>query len=360
MNKMIIADAMGHIDDSFINEVIERIEEKKGARTGNKGKWIALAVSAAAVIALGLILYFKRPTGTDVLPASDKGGESQEGSAISGKNTETSSEQTSISGKNTEASSEQAVTAEPGTETGIHIPAIERPEEDALSDMMQLVVYHGRIYTEYGYNEYDEDVMDLIGEYVGEATGSIDEWSTKSDYENELAGTFSGSIYTVKGYDPDFRLCNVISYSDEQGRPKKVVFFLENLNGITLESGADLFEERLQIRGHVKELLYESHDGRNNGSKVSIPLDMTANQKSWDTFLDELDSGTFIEIDNVNDIGLYDSERQADLFIKKDDGTTVVLRLFEGGYVGYRPLGGYFIKMPGEAFDAIYAACGGK
>ena len=86
-----------------------------------------------------------------------------------------------------------------------------------------------------------------------------------------------------------------------------------------LESGADLFEKRLQIRGHVKELLYESHDGRNNGSKVSIPLDMTANQKSWDTFLDELDSGTFIEIDNVNDIGLYDSERQADLFIKKDD-----------------------------------------
>lgn len=345
MNKMIIADAMGHIDDSFINEAIESIEKKKGSGGGNKGKWIALAVSVAAVIALGLILYFKRPTGTGVLPDSDKGGDSQGMSTVSGKSTETSSG--------------QAVTVTPGTETGVYIPAIDLPEEDALSDMMKLVVYQGRIYTEYGYNEYDEDVMDLIGEYVGEATGSLDEWSTKTDYENELAGTFSGPIYTVKGYDSAFRLCNVISYSDEQGHSKKAVSFFENLNGITLENGADLFEKRLQIRGHVKELFYESYDDWNSGSRELILLDMTANQKSWDTFLDELYSGTFIEIDNVNDIGLYDSERQADLFINKDDGTTVVLRLFEGGYVGYRPLGGCFIKMPGEAFDAIYAACRG-
>ena len=39
------------------------------------------------------------------------------------------------------------------------------------------------------------------------------------------------------------------------------------------------------------------------------------------------------------------------------DGTTVELRLIEGGYVGYQELGWYFVKMPGDVFDAVLAAC---
>lgn len=31
----------------------------------------------------------------------------------------------------------------------------------------------------------------------------------------------------------------------------------------------------------------------------------------------------------------------------------------EGGYVGYGPLGWYFVQIPGDAFDAVFIACGG-
>ena len=48
---------------------------------------------------------------------------------------------------------------------------------------------------------------------------------------------------------------------------------------------------------------------------------------------------------------------QGHLFFHMSDGTTVELRLIEGGYVGYQGLGWYFVKMPGAAFDAVLAAC---
>ena len=54
---------------------------------------------------------------------------------------------------------------------------------------------------------------------------------------------------------------------------------------------------------------------------------------------------------------IYDSAVQGHLFISMSDGTTVELRLIEGGYVGYQGLGWYFVKMPGAVFDAVLAAC---
>lgn len=47
---------------------------------------------------------------------------------------------------------------------------------------------------------------------------------------------------------------------------------------------------------------------------------------------------------------------QGHLFCALSDGTTVELRLIEGGYVGYQELGWYFVKMPGETFEAVLAA----
>ena len=54
---------------------------------------------------------------------------------------------------------------------------------------------------------------------------------------------------------------------------------------------------------------------------------------------------------------IYDSAVQGHLFCALSDGTTVELRLIEGGYVGYQELGWYFVKMPGDVFDAVLAAC---
>ena len=36
----------------------------------------------------------------------------------------------------------------------------------------------------------------------------------------------------------------------------------------------------------------------------------------------------------------------------------VELRLLDGGWVCYQPLGWYAVQMPGTAFDALLKACG--
>lgn len=57
----------------------------------------------------------------------------------------------------------------------------------------------------------------LTGDYLGDSTGNIDEWSKPSAYEKDLAGTFTGKIYTANGYDPSFRLCSIENWTDEYG-----------------------------------------------------------------------------------------------------------------------------------------------
>ena len=41
------------------------------------------------------------------------------------------------------------------------------------------------------------------------------------------------------------------------------------------------------------------------------------------------------------------------------DGTTLRLRLIEGGYVGYNSLNWYLVKIPENIFNTVYDSCGG-
>ena len=77
--------------------------------------------------------------------------------------------------------------------------------------------------------------------------------------------------------------------------------------------------------------------------------------------MSQLDSGGFVYTWNPDssDNSIYD-KNQAHLILSMTDGTTVKLRLIEGGYVGYEPLGWYFVKIPEDIFNAVYDACGGK
>ena len=64
------------------------------------------------------------------------------------------------------------------SETGVWIPPIElpKPEEAAMADMRALVVVDGNLYTQ-GETYYDDDaarVEPLLGEKLGDATGTID------------------------------------------------------------------------------------------------------------------------------------------------------------------------------------------
>lgn len=252
---------------------------------------------------------------------------------------------------------------------GIFIPAIELPESNAHTDMDGLVVYRGGIYTqaEWYRGEDAERVEGLVGEYLGHASGRLDEWSTQEDYAAEFASVLPGDVYTVKGYDPGFRLCIPEEYTDEDGTPVRNLCFYERLNGIALAAGEDLYEDRLHVRGRVASIQWQTHEdwdwSRGNHREASV------SREDWDAFLDALDRSGFIDAwipdgsfyEDRPGSRIYDTPNQTHLFLNMDDGTRIELLLIEGGYVRYSVLGGgwYFVEMPGDAFDAVFDACGG-
>jgi len=245
----------------------------------------------------------------------------------------------------------------------VQIPAVQLPESvpsDVQMDMIGLVVYRGGIYTQAEDYSGDEAAYEqfraLIGEKLGTAKGNIDCWSQQSDYATEFASTYTGTVCAVEGYDTDFRLCVTQSYQDETGEQRYWTVFLERLNGIGLSTGEDLFGRRLRLQGRITEIRVQSHaDWDNARGNLREPEGVTEAQ--WDAFLDALYAAPFEDVHDADASFYREHPAQGHLILTLEDGTTVRLRLFEGGYVGYEPLGWYFVKMPEEAFGPVFDAC---
>lgn len=249
-------------------------------------------------------------------------------------------------------------------DAGLCIPALELPDmtDGVKYDMIGLVVYNGGIYTETEMYYGDEalKIDNLIGDYLGYATGSIGERSTQEEYAEEFASSVAGKVYEVIGYDTDFRVC--IREEVEYGNGEKQLWiqFLDRLNGITLTTGEDLFETRLHLRDRIANIQWQSHDDRNynRGNIQNAVLDANL----WERFLNEVDKGTFVNLGShkISSDTICDTEEQAHIILTMEDGTVARLHLIEGGYVGYDALGWYFVQIPGETFDAVFTACGGN
>ncbi len=250
----------------------------------------------------------------------------------------------------------------PSEQTGemLHIPAIALPEPDPMveMDMIGLVVYKGGIYTQAAdyYGADAEALQGLVGDYLGHASGTIDEWSSQDEYAVEFASDLVGDVYSVKGYSPDFRICVTWQSQDTDGAPMQWIQILERLNGIDVSTGADIYEKRLHMNGRITGIRYQTYDDWNNGRGIYYPLDKI---EGLDTFLEALDAGQLQYVyDDVP--GFYRNTRtQTFLYLDLDDGTTVPLRLIEGGWVGYAPMGWYFIQLPAQVFDPVFAVAGG-
>lgn len=240
---------------------------------------------------------------------------------------------------------------------GVNVPAIQLPENTngAAMEMIALIVYDGRIYTQSTFYEGNQaiQVSSLVGDYLGYAKGNIDEWSSQDEYTVEFASTVPGKFYRVEGYDSQFRICMKEQYENEDGSITEYVSFYDNLNGISLEKGRDLFVDRLKLTNGWDSVKYQEHHNWDNGWPNYEYHELAdVSETDLDTFLDELYSSDFVDLGNSD---IYDAE-QGHLYFYMKDGTQVPLRLFDGGYVGYQPLGWVFVKMPGEAFDKIYHA----
>lgn len=80
-------------------------------------------------------------------------------------------------------------------------------KEAEILEVIGLIVYNGKIYTQTNSLIKPAAAKALLGEKLGVTKGNIDEWSSQKAYAEELASTIShANIYSVMGYDRDFRI----------------------------------------------------------------------------------------------------------------------------------------------------------
>lgn len=241
----------------------------------------------------------------------------------------------------------------PVKDNGIYIMPLElSSSSNASMYMIGLVVYKGKVYTQAEYINCNEtEKQAFLGEYLGMAIGNIDEWSSKSLYDKEFASTIPGKVYAVNGYSKDFRICIPQMYEGCE-----FIAFFENLNDIKLNKGEDLYGSRLSLKGNYKELSYQLHSDWDLGKNNYKSFNNISSEKI-NAFVDALYSSTFVDASN-DKTDIYSSGfKQTHLYFRMKDGSTVKIRLFENGYVGYENMfGRVFVQMTGDVFQTVFNA----
>lgn len=240
-----------------------------------------------------------------------------------------------------------------GTDYAINVPkeVIPEVEEGVAADMIGLIVYKGNIYTQGNIYTKDSTTSKLIGKYIGHATGTISEWSTQDDYAKELASTYTGDVYTVNGYDPDFRIC-IVWENDIQ--------FMEHLNGIGITTGKDVYSKRLHIDNGITSVEYIDYREYMNGYEYGTDVDrkpMELTDDELDSFINAINEGTFA--DNGNGYLFNDYNNFTIIYLHLKDGTVVTLLLKDDGNVFYHDSFSFYysVKIPQNVLDSIVSKC---
>ena len=318
MNSLKISRAMSNIDD----DLIERASRTATARRIQPAPLLRILLPAAAclVVVLGFFLW----PDSQKLPADEPVGES----------------------------------------FGVMLPIIELPDDadTGAYSMIGFFIYQERFYTHsssFLYGDAEFAISNLVGERIGYAKGNIDEWSKQDEYAVEFAGSIKGDVYTVKGHDPRYRLCVVNGFD----MPSVVIY--EWFSGYKVSSGHDLypFYSLLDIKnGEVlsenwSNVQFQTHDDWDNGLPKKHDFTGIRDEEITAFFYDVYFGEFEYVFESVSEDFYYSGLQQAHLFVRMNDGIILELRLFEGGYVGYQPLGWFFVKIPGESFDRIFDAC---
>lgn len=243
---------------------------------------------------------------------------------------------------------EQEAVGEKLDEEGVVIPKMEvnlDKDSGAMADMLAFFIWQGRLYVEYERGLAD---VDFVGEYLGTATGSIDEWTKKDGYV-DFAGSINGDFYAVEGYDTSFMLC--------MKRENGLVSTFVNDNDMTLYTGADLFEERLHLRGNYEAVKYQTRDDWQRSTGVIAEI-AEPDLGVVERFVDAVYEATFLLTKDVpleeGEKSIYDREIYH-MFFEMANGMTVHMRLYEGGYVRFHGLISACVKVEEEVFGAMVA-----
>ena len=228
----------------------------------------------------------------------------------------------------------------------VESPAIQLPGDTSNADMIGLIVYNGKTYTQTRTEIDAENVKAIIGDKLGTTKGTIDEWSKQEAYNEEFASTIGETdVYSVKGYDKDFR---IMTYKEQGG--KQTAEFYENLNGIS--SGVDVFT-KLNIVGNVSSAQWRTfNDWDYDIENYKTISDMAV----LDTFLEELKKVKPLPREqNADPISnSRNNEDFRELSINLNDGSRVRLTLLKDGYIYYGFMDVYF-EMNEGVFSKMWS-----
>lgn len=233
------------------------------------------------------------------------------------------------------------------SETDVYIPKIDLSKKTKSSaDMIGLIVYQGRIYTQSGTKVSFENAEKLLGEKLGITKGSIDEWSKQEDYAVEFASNIGKTdVYTVKGYDKSFR---IMTYIKQEGNV--YAEFFECLNGITIKRGDDVFG-KLKLENNINSARFENFESWNNGKQQYKEI---RNLQEVNNFINELKNTIPYTQESLS--YLFDDQgntNQKFIYVTLKDCSEVQLRLFKDGYVFYSN-SHIFFKMEKKTFDKFW------
>lgn len=316
MSKDKVIDSMGRIDDDIIQEV--EVLRRRKRRAKGKALWTRLgAVAACICLIVGSMAIWRMLT----VPTEENASEL--------------------------LASEEGVTIPP---MGVSLSS------NAEADMIGFFIYEGRCYVQY---ERIYEDTDIVEEYLGTATGLIDEWTLKEGYV-DFAGSVRGDFYSVKGYDPSFMLC----MKDARG---VVSTYICN-NGITIKYGKELYEDRLHLSENMEGVQYESRPSwyEGLGELYELSADVKSEESSasgeWNgilqEFINQLNLAEFMPCTAVpleeGQSHMVDMEIYH-LYFTMKDGTTIHLRLYENGYVRFQGMIAICVQVPAEYYDPLIA-----
>lgn len=232
----------------------------------------------------------------------------------------------------------------------VEIPALQLPQDTSSLSMIGLIVYNGKIYTQTGTDIKLKDAKKLLGEKLGKTKGNIDEWSKQEAYDNEFASSISEiDVYAVKGYDKNFR---IMTYDEERIVEEPYFTFYENLNGITITSGEDVFGE-LKMVGNVSSAKYRRFS---DWDYAIENYHFIEEMDAVNNFVQKLNEAKpFPRQENSDPMGnSRNNENFKELIIRLNDGSQVSLKLLKGGYIYYGIMDVYF-QMNEDGFSKMWS-----
>lgn len=242
---------------------------------------------------------------------------------------------------------------------GVTIPEVQvslSKNNEETYNMLPFVIYQGGVYMQN--NGISQDDM-LAGKYLGHATGLIDEWTADDGYI-DFAGSVEGEIYSVDGLDDSFAIALVQHEKDGSNR----TILLAKNNGITLEKGSDLYEERLHLAENYSSVQYQAGYAWYIGNEEEKKVLDASYEGKISALVDALNEGTVMlrkdieEAPELSEDTDWSNNMEFVLYFRLKSGIVIPLYIMQGGYVIYSGMPDVCVKIPENIQEGFWSVPG--